>query len=119
MYPEGTFPNSPPNNIISYSLITSVGGLFGNVPSGYILNQNYPNPFNPATVIKFSIPDESFVNLTVYDVSGKKVEELVNREMPSGNFSAEWKASSYASGVYFYKLNAGSFSETKKMILSK
>ena len=101
----------------------------GDVPAAFILEQNYPNPFNPSTTIKFQVPNSSFVNLKVYDVLGNEVAILVNEEKPAGsyevNFSAKsgsasgGNAYSLSSGIYFYKLQAGSFVETKKMILMK
>ena len=87
--------------------------------SGYELSQNYPNPFNPVTKIKFSIPKNEFVNLTVYDISGKEVEKLVSENQRAGIYEVSFKASELSSGVYFYKLNAGRYSEVKKMTLVK
>lgn len=93
------------------------------VPSEYSLNQNYPNPFNPATIISFGLPKESFVSLKVYDVSGREVQTLINENRRAGNYSYSFDASSTSgglpSGVYFYKIIASGFSDTKKMILLK
>lgn len=86
-------------------------------PSGYTLDQNYPNPFNPSTTIRFSVPNSELVSLNVYNSIGEKVAELVNQDLPAGNYSVDWNAENISSGVYFYKLKAGSFIETKKMIL--
>ncbi len=88
------------------------------------LSQNYPNPFNPATFISFSIPDEGYLNLKVYDLKGELVEILSDGIISSGSKSIKWNASSHPSGVYFYQLsfeskNGVKFSETKKMILAK
>ena len=91
----------------------------GQVTSEYKLYQNYPNPFNPYTLIKFSLPKNAFVNLKVYDVMGKEVMNLVNRNYSAGTYSTGFDASMLPSGVYFYKLTAGSYSEVKKMILVK
>jgi len=95
-------------------------------PSVFSLSQNYPNPFNPGTVIKFQISKESFITLKVYDVLGKEVAALVNEEKPAGSYEVEFDASKLVSGIYFYKLQAlptgrqaGSFVETKKMVLLK
>ena len=100
-------------------------------PTEFVLEQNYPNPFNPVTKIKFSIPnvtlslssraesrDEgSQVQLKVFDVLGKEITTLVNEEKPAGIYEAEFNASGLSSGVYFYKLTSGNFSQSKKMIL--
>jgi hypothetical protein len=89
------------------------------VPSDYILFQNYPNPFNPATSIKFSIPKSSNVKLVVYDITGKELELLVNEQLKAGTYQTNWNALNYPSGVYFYRLTAGEYSETKRMVLVK
>jgi hypothetical protein len=93
-------------------------------PDGFELSQNYPNPFNPTTKIKFTISSVGtslmkFVQLKVYDILGNEVATLVNAEKPAGNYEVEFSASGLTSGIYFYKLQAGSFVETKKMILMK
>ena len=85
----------------------------------YSLSQNYPNPFNPNTVINFSFPETGYIKLKVYDILGNEVATLVNEEKTPGNYSVEWDASSIASGVYVYRLQAGSFLQTRKMILMK
>ena len=81
--------------------------------------QNYPNPFNPATTIKYSIPELSFVILKVYDVLGNEIVALINEEIPAGSYEIEFNATDLPSGAYFYRLQAGSFVETKKMVLMK
>ena len=91
----------------------------GVIPDKFTLSQNYPNPFNPSTTIRFQIPNSSFVNLKVYDILGNEVATLVNEEKSSGSYEANWNASNLSSGVYFCKLQAGSFVETRKMILLK
>ena len=83
------------------------------------LKQNYPNPFNPSTTISFSIPTEEFVNLKVFNVLGQEVATLVNEEKQAGSHSVPFDASTLSSGIYFYKISAESFAETKKMILMK
>jgi len=92
---------------------------FDFIPQQYSLSQNYPNPFNPTTKIKFTIPvgTRRAVSLQVYDVLGNKVATLVIEEKPAGTYEVKWDASRFSSGVYFYQLKAGSFIETKKMIL--
>ena len=89
------------------------------LPSEYSLGQNYPNPFNPATTISFTLPEKSNVTLEVFDISGKMVSTLVNGNMEAGYHSYSFNASELSSGVYFYRLMAGGFSQVKKMILVK
>ena len=92
-------------------------------PSSFSLRQNYPNPFNPSTIIQYQVSSNSQVSLKVYDVLGNEVATLVNEEKPAGSYEVEFKSSvgnvQLASGIYFYKLQAGSFVETKKMQLLK
>lgn len=87
--------------------------------NSFKLDQNYPNPFNPLTTIQFQVANSSFVNLKVYDVLGNEIVTLVNEEKPAGSYEAEFSAVGFSSGLYFYKMQAGSFVETKKMILLK
>jgi len=89
------------------------------VPTGYLLSQNYPNPFNPTTSIQYSVPKSSKVLIKVFDVLGNEIETLVNEEKSVGTYELNWNAANLPSGVYFYQLRAGSFVETKKMILLK
>ncbi|HMT10084.1 MAG TPA: T9SS type A sorting domain-containing protein, partial [Ignavibacteria bacterium] len=89
------------------------------VPSGFELSQNYPNPFNPATNIKISVPKSEFVRLSVYDVTGKEVAALVNEKLSAGVYNVDFNASELSSGVYFYRLTSGSFTDVKKMTLVK
>jgi len=107
---------------ITNSKITSIevtGTITGGLPVSYELYQNYPNPFNPSTTIKFALPQDSKVNLTVFNVLGEKVAKLINQEMKAGYHQIEFDASHYASGVYLYSITAGKFVETKKMVLMK
>ncbi len=83
------------------------------------LYQNYPNPFNPVTIINYQLPINNFVSLKVYDIIGNEVASLVNGEKPAGNYKIEFNAAKLSSGVYYYSLSAGSFTQTKKMILLK
>ena len=85
----------------------------------YTLLQNYPNPFNPSTKISYSIKEEGLVTLKVYDILGKEIATLVNENKPSGNYEAEFNASALPSGMYIYKLQAGNFTDVKKMLLLK
>lgn len=85
----------------------------------FSLSQNYPNPFNPATNIKFQIPKSGLVKLTIFDALGKEVQTLVNQQLSHGTYSADFDGSNLPSGVYYYRIEAGSFTETKKMVLLK
>lgn len=84
-----------------------------------VLSQNYPNPFNPVTKISFTVSKNSFVSLKVYDMSGREVKSLVNETKSPGNYSVDFNGSDFTSGVYFYKIQAGDFTETKRMMLVK
>jgi hypothetical protein len=90
------------------------------IPGRFFLGQNYPNPFNPKTTINYQLPSGSQVDLSIYNLLGQKVATLVSEKKAAGSYKVEWNASSFASGVYFYKLetNAG-FVQTKKLILLK
>ncbi len=89
------------------------------IPAVYKLYQNYPNPFNPKTNIKFDLPNNVFVNLKIYDLLGREITTLVNEKKSAGSYTIEFTALNLASGIYFYKLNAGDFTEVKKMIFIK
>jgi hypothetical protein len=96
-----------------------VKNLGNQIPGSYQLYQNYPNPFNPATKIKFDLPKEGFVTLKVYDILGREVAVLVNQQLQAGSKEYEFNAINLPSGVYFYKLKAGDFTATKKLVLVK
>ncbi|HEY7751240.1 MAG TPA: T9SS type A sorting domain-containing protein, partial [Ignavibacteriaceae bacterium] len=98
--------------------VTSVEDEFFS-PGTIYLSQNYPNPFNPTTNFEFRIVESGFVNLKVYDILGNEVATLVDEFKPTGRYDVEFDASGLSSGIYFYKLRAGDFTETKKMILMK
>jgi hypothetical protein len=106
-YYHASFTNNPPS-------VNDIRKL-----NAYNLEQNYPNPFNPNTTINYQIPELSFVTLKVYDVLGSEITTLVNEEKPVGSYEVEFDATILSSGVYFYRLQAGSFVETKKMVLMK
>ena len=107
------------DNLSFDTLITSVSLTSNELPIKFDLAQNYPNPFNPTTTISFNIPLKSFVLLKVFDLVGREVATLVSEEMSAGNHSQQWNAVNISSGVYFYRLQAGSFTETKKLVLLK
>lgn len=89
------------------------------LPSEYSLKQNYPNPFNPSTKIEFSIPKSGLIKLEIFDVLGRKVEELINQFLPIGNYSVIFKAEKYSSGIYYYRLSTDELSKINKAILIK
>ena len=89
------------------------------LPDKFELFQNYPNPFNPTSNIKYQIAKSSFVKMVVYNILGEEVATLVNEKLQPGTYEVEWDASIYPSGVYFYKLETETFSDTKKLILLK
>ena len=97
--------------------LTDMGENIQHQPISYYLLQNYPNPFNPTTTIQFQIANSSLVKLEIFDVLGRKVKELLNEEKPAGSYNVEFNAEGLVSGIYFYRLRAGSFTSTKKMIL--
>ncbi len=99
--------------------VNDVEDVASGFPTEFAFEQNYPNPFNPSTKIKYSIQENSFVNLKVFDVLGREVAILVNEQQKAGYYEVNFNASYLKSGVYFYKINAGSFVETKKMVLLK
>ena len=106
--------------------LISIAPVSGEVPVEFSLHQNYPNPFNPLTKIKFDIPKQSFVKITVFDILGKEIAVIVNQNLNSGSYEADFDASYLTSGIYFYKMEVrqaesltGEFTDTKKMILVK
>ncbi len=125
--------NYQPNNIDSYYIqFQSDDDIWGNIltdikeikdnnkiPTEFLLSQNYPNPFNPSTKIKFDIPKQTNVKLVVYDILGRVIERLVDKEMLPGSYAAEWNAQNFSSGVYFYRIEADGFVKSSKMVLIK
>ena len=104
--------------------LTNIEYVSSQIPEDFSLSQNYPNPFNPDTKIKFQIPfsvetTRRVVSLTIYDILGKQVAELVNQNLQPGTYEVNWNASNFPSGIYFYSLRAGDYSETRKMVLIK
>jgi len=100
-------------------IVTGIDNIEKNIPKSFSLKQNYPNPFNPRTNIQFSIPKSEFVTLKIYNLRGQQVATLVSDKFTPGNYNYSWSASHLASGVYIYKLRAGNFNETCKMVYLK
>ena len=112
------------NYIFVNNVVLGINDHTNDIPIQYSLSQNYPNPFNPITTINFTIAKESFVNITIFDISGNKIKGLINSNYRPGKGSIQWNATneqgeSVSAGVYFYRIQAGDFVDTKKMILLK
>jgi hypothetical protein len=98
-------------------MTTGVNSIVEHVPDRFSLSQNYPNPFNPSTIFRFALAAKSFVSIKVFDVTGREIAVIVSEELPAGEYSRQWNASALSSGVYFYQLQAGGFSDTKKLMI--
>ena len=103
----------------AHFISTGVEGDYSEVPTEFLLSQNYPNPFNSSSIIKYSIPKSSYVTIKIFNTLGEEIETLVNTEKPASTYEVNWNASNVPSGVYFYRLQAGDFVQTKKMIYLK
>jgi len=90
-----------------------------NLPVTYNLYQNYPNPFNPTTTFQFDLPRKEFVNIELFDVLGQKVKTLLNEQKDAGSYKIDFNGSNLSSGTYFYKITAGDFVKTNRMVLVK
>jgi len=131
--PEGSFVNPPSMAGGKTALVIRTEKIYAFSPgdvspveedvnitvNSFSLSQNYPNPFNPSTIIKYTLGSRQYATLKVYDVLGNEVATLVNEELPPGEYEVEYNVSNLSSGIYFYRLNAGSYSSTKKMLLLK
>ena len=104
---------------LRYSKISAIDPISSNIPAKFNLSQNYPNPFNPVTSIRFDIPKASFVKVSVYDVMGREISNLVNEQLKAGEYMVKWDAARYSSGIYFYSIATDGYQTTKKMILAK
>lgn len=101
------------------SEVTAVTQISNEIPAKFSLEQNYPNPFNPVTKIKFSIPSKNNVKITIFDITGKEISVAADSQMEPGIYEINYDASALTSGIYFYRMESGNFSETKRMILVK
>jgi hypothetical protein len=98
-------------------MITSVPSFAKNMPMEFRLQQNYPNPFNPVTTIEYQLPRQSHVTLKIFDLLGREIATLVDRAETPGHKSVNFNAGSLASGIYYYRLQADTYTETKKLLL--
>jgi len=115
----GSAQSNRPNTCFTMTPITGTGNFSMEIPKSYSLAQNYPNPFNPVTKINFALPKQGLVTLRVYDVLGREVSTLVNEVKQAGSYSVDFDASMLSSGVYFYRIESGSFTDIKRMVLIK
>lgn len=130
-YVKGVYTENPPNPILTSASNTAIVNVPGddidkksvsnnnNDKLKYNLTQNFPNPFNPSTIISYSLPLSGLVTLKVFDILGNEVAELVNGQKEAGTYTIKFDASNLTSGIYFYQIQAGKYSETRKLILQK
>jgi beta-glucanase (GH16 family) len=114
-----TFPDTLYVDYIRVYQTDTTSAVVNQKANQFSLDQNYPNPFNKKTTISYNIPSKSFVSLKVFDFTGREVSSIVSEEMPAGVYSQHWDGTNYSNGIYYCRLNAGSFSETRKLILLK
>jgi hypothetical protein len=98
---------------------TSVDAPENTVPGTFSLSQNFPNPFNPVTTVEFSLPKRTAVLLRIFNLNGEEVITLIDKVYDAGHHKASWDANDFPAGIYFYRIHAGPFSETRKLILLK
>jgi hypothetical protein len=115
----GSAQSTRPNICMQMNMVVGNMTYSSEIPTVFSLAQNYPNPFNPVTAIKYSVPKQNLVKLVIYDIIGREVVTLVNEVKHPGNYSVSFDASNLASGVYFYRMVAGDFTDVKKMVLIK
>ena len=118
--PAGTLPDMGAcESVLPSPVVSLAKPISNNIPKSYKLKQNYPNPFNPTTTIEFSIPSTDFITLKISNLIGQEVATLEMEKLTPGNYRYTWDASGFASGVYYYKLKAEKFEQTKKLILMR
>ncbi len=104
---------------VKYDQLIGIHPINSDSPVSFKLYSNYPNPFNPVTKIQFGIPFKSNVNISIFDILGRQIEILLDKELSAGKYSIDFDGSKYSSGIYFYRLVSEDYIETKKMILIK
>ena len=117
--PNSYTTNSPVQIDVDNGTVVSVNQITNTVPSEYSLEQNYPNPFNPSTIINFSISESEFVTMKIYNALGEEVFTVVNEFLNAGTYNVNFNAENLAAGMYVYKMTAGNFTSSKKMLLLK
>lgn len=115
----GSFVTEDPSGICAGATVTGDIEEVETIPTEFALYQNYPNPFNPGTLIKYQVPEKSFVLIRVYDLLGAELATLVNEEKSAGSYEITFNAQDLSSGVYFYQIKANNFVSTKKLVLLK
>ncbi len=118
-YVYGGLTTSVINCGVEVSPIIGIDPTSNEAPAGYSLSQNYPNPFNPVSNIEYSVAKNSFVKISIYDMLGRKVSDLVNRYQTAGSYSVVINASQLTSGVYYYRMEAGDFTDSKRFVVLK
>jgi hypothetical protein len=116
---DGGIESNFSNEALLPHLITDIEDDQEALPVEFELLQNYPNPFNPLTTIRFNLPEQAHVNIAIYDILGRRVETLVDGDRTAGYHQVTWNASGFASGIYFYRISAGDFNQSHKMIMLK
>ncbi|RKY55326.1 MAG: hypothetical protein DRP89_03555 [Candidatus Neomarinimicrobiota bacterium] len=117
--PQPTFTSDSPGNLYYHDFSGINNDDTNTIPQTIKLLQNYPNPFNPVTTIEFSIPNAAFVNITVCDIMGRVIKNLVEEHFNAGNYSIKWDAADLPSGIYLITMSSGTHSQTKKALLLK
>jgi hypothetical protein len=107
------------NKVLKVNGLVSIRQISAEVPAGFTLGQNYPNPFNPATKIQYELPFNSDVEFKVFEVTGKEIFSNILKFQSAGKYEITFDGKLLSSGIYFYRLNTGKFSETRKMLLLK
>ncbi|MBN2364763.1 MAG: T9SS C-terminal target domain-containing protein, partial [Calditrichaeota bacterium] len=115
----GLFAALANGQVVEFGILTGISDNRGLIPVEYNLEQNYPNPFNPVTTIAFSLPEARFVSLKIFNILGEEVASLMNQEMAAGVHNIRFDARNLVSGMYFYRIEAGSFREVRRMMLVK
>jgi hypothetical protein len=116
---DGEFEVSSDTLMVNVTRGAVTGTEDEGLPLEFALSQNYPNPFNPSTTIRYALPEPAEVELTVYDVLGRTIRELASGTQPAGTYEVTFDATGLPSGVYFYRLQAGDYVETKRMVVAK
>jgi hypothetical protein len=118
-HPYHCTPHPNMTGTITVENATAIDDDLSSIPDQFELSQNYPNPFNARTAIEYSLPQDSHVRIVIYNLLGQNIETLVDSDQNAGNHLLVWNASNVPTGVYFYRMEAGKFTQTRKMLLAK